>query len=783
MSAARQFDNLTLETIEAALFSISADLSRDQWARIGMALKSELGEAGWPLFDAWSKTDARSYNAKDCADTWKSIRPDGGVNIATLIWEAQQAGWTFDDDRPRLDAAQVEQRRAEREAERKAAEADKRRAQGEAAKLANLTWDAATPASDAHPYLQAKRVRAHGLGIGEWPLVNDKGEVWCRVPDALLIPILDANNGKIISLQGIYPDDTGEICKRYLKHGRKRGGFHMVGTPPDGSGQPLVLCEGYATGATIHQLTGWPVVVCFDAPNVPVVAEAMRTKFPKAAFVIAADNDQFTTKPDGTPVNPGMNYAQRAAQATGGCVIAPQFADLSTQPTDFNDLAALEGDQVAHAQLLANPVTALAGVVVPGAPATAPANDNASPRAAAVEMHLPLPFGVWPDTGDKGQPLNTLENLDYMLRAYGVIVRYNVIRKAVEIIVPGTECSPDNAQKVALARVTSLCGRNRLPKADLDQFLFDIADRNQFNPALAWIESAPWDGTSRLDALFATVEPEAGFDITVRNLLLRRWLISAVAAISMPGGFRAKGVLVFSGRQSVGKTAWFMNLLPEGLRSLAKEGAVIDPGNKDTIISAISHWLVELGEVDATFRRSDIAHLKAFISQSADKVRLPYARRDDEYPRRTVFFASVNERDYLVDDTGNTRWWTIPVRRIDYAHGIDMQQLWSEVLTLFRAGERWWLDGTEEARLEEINGQHRRVDPIEELILGAYDKDAQPTRRATAAGVLREIGFDRPTTAQARTASAVLKRVWGEPKTVKGRKVFHLPYKEAERPF
>lgn len=362
----REYDDLPVNVIEDALACIDPNCSRDAWARIAMALKSELGEGGFMVFDRWS-ADGDSYNAKDCRDTWRSIKPAGGVHIGTLIYEAQQHGFAFNDNGPRLTASEIDARRQQREAEHRQQEAERRRLQGEAAKLANLTWEAAWPALDDHPYLQAKGVKSHGLRVGDWPLINDAGEVFRRVPGALLAAIVDAKNGKIISLQGIMAGIEGDIQKRYLRNGRKQGGYHIIGRVPE-PGQVLAFCEGYATGATIHELTGWTVVVTFDAPNLPVVAELLRGAFPKAAFVICADNDAWTSA--GNVDNPGVHYAQQAAKVCSGKVLVPAFQDVTTRPTDFNDLATLEGAVAARAQLLETPITA-------PKTAPAPANDNA----------------------------------------------------------------------------------------------------------------------------------------------------------------------------------------------------------------------------------------------------------------------------------------------------------------------------------------------------------------------------------------------------------------------
>jgi putative DNA primase/helicase len=204
---------------------------------------------------------------------------------------------------------------------------------------------------------------------------------------------------------------------------------------------------------------------------------------------------------------------------------------------------------------------------------------------------------------------------------------------------------------------------------------------------------------------------------------------------------------------------------------------MIDPQNKDTVISAVSHWLVELGELDGTLRRADIARLKGFISQDCDQFRRPYARAEDKAPRRTVFFASVNPEQFLADDTGNVRWWTVPVAAINHSHAIEMQQLWAEVATWYEAGERWWLNGDEEEHLERLNGQHQVVDPIGELITMKYGNTTSltPRRPMTATDVLIEIGFRQPTKANLNEAAKALRALFGEPKRTNSGRQFMVP--------
>jgi hypothetical protein len=145
---------------------------------------------------------------------------------------------------------------------------------------------------------------------------------------ALVVPIRDIA-GHLHSLEFI----TAVGDKRFLPRGEKGRHYHSIGVPSD----QIIICEGYATGASIYEATGHAVAVAFDCSNIGSVAKALRQKFPATRIVVAADNDQWTGG------NPGVAGAEAAAKDVGGHVVVPQFNDMSSKPTDFNDLHRLEG--------------------------------------------------------------------------------------------------------------------------------------------------------------------------------------------------------------------------------------------------------------------------------------------------------------------------------------------------------------------------------------------------------------------------------------------------------
>jgi putative DNA primase/helicase len=382
------------------------------------------------------------------------------------------------------------------------------------------------------------------------------------------------------------------------------------------------------------------------------------------------------------------------------------------------------------------------------------------------------------DTNEQGHPLPTIENLKVLLQRIGITVRYNVIRKKNEITIPDHGFTRDNLENASIAHVMSECSRVRMPTMLVPQFLYSIADENQYNPVLTWVESAPWDGSSRLHAFYDTVISSN----TLKNQLLRKWLIQAIAAASSPNGIAAQGVLTLVGPQNIGKTTWFRNLAPEALE-LVMLGRSLDLKNKDSILSCISYWIVELGELDATFNKSDISALKAFTTQSSDTYRRPYAPTDSNYPRRTVFGGSVNEVNYLRDQTGNRRFWTIEATALNFNHNINMQQLWAEVLTLHQAAEPFYLSPEEVAELEEHNENYTLRHPIDQKIAEEFPWPLGTNEESwtwqTAGKVLTSIGISDHKTADQQAAGRALRRLnGGKFRRSHGRNQYAVPLRQ-----
>ncbi len=319
------------------------------------------------------------------------------------------SSWKADIGRSLTEAEESDFKSKQDEARQKR-EADTLRfradAQRKAAQIMNIT----VPASDDHPYLVKKSIKANGiwqwddtnvslrhskksgkpylqitskdgkaqLGIG----VNLEGKTAQQICEAwksiLIIPMFDENG--LQSLQFI--SRAGD--KKFLYGGKMQGCFYVLGD----DGKPadkILIAEGFATAATIHEVTGFPVVVAYNAGNLQPVARLMRSAHPHAEIVLCADDDH---KTDG---NPGITKATLAAEEVGGHILVPEFgSNRPDKATDFNDMASLEGKDAFTRFFTRHFSEKRAKTELKDAASTANSNDNEDEHEAVLsDVHYP----------------------------------------------------------------------------------------------------------------------------------------------------------------------------------------------------------------------------------------------------------------------------------------------------------------------------------------------------------------------------------------------------------
>ena len=252
---------------------------------------------------------------------WYVLYGDNGLPAGAFgSWKLGQTfKWCEKNEKSLSEAERTKWRERIAEA-KKARDQELERIHAKAREKAIQIWEHSKPAED-HPYLVAKGVKSYGLR---------------RYKGSLIIPVQDTE--KILhSLQFINTDGD----KSFLSGGAIQGYFY----PIEGGENTLLICEGYATGASLHEATGYPVVVAFNAGNLKAVCEVLRKKSPETNIIICADDDHQTEG------NPGLTKAREAAELIGAALAVPEFKDQARRGTDFNDLHQVEGLETVRRQV------------------------------------------------------------------------------------------------------------------------------------------------------------------------------------------------------------------------------------------------------------------------------------------------------------------------------------------------------------------------------------------------------------------------------------------------
>ncbi len=212
------------------------------------------------------------------------------------------------------------------------------------------------------------------------------------------------------------------------------------------------------------------------------------------------------------------------------------------------------------------------------------------------------------------------------------------------------------------------------------------------------------------------------YDQELKKLLIRKWLLNTATIVFNDGNTNIEGILTLQGKQGIGKTRLIRKLIP----MYVKTGLELDPSDKDKVYQCIKYWVCELGELDSTLKK-DLAKLKAFITEQVDEFRRPYGLAPIKYPRKTSFYATVNNEEFLKDESGNRRYWVIPIEKIDFdlISKIDIDKLWGEVMYIKEENiESKYLDQKEIEKLNTSNADFKVMNQLELGINIEFDWDA-----------------------------------------------------------
>ena len=321
----------------------------------------------------------------------------------------------------------------------------------------------------------------------------------------------------------------------------------------------------------------------------------------------------------------------------------------------------------------------------------------------------------------KGTPFKIWENLELLYKTKGIHLEYNELKKEIRSNVKWY------VYRDFMTMMNSDCVRTglNLNSNQLWDFTSFIANQNAYNPVEQYLKRAHekyknTPGANELDRLIKTITFAEHYtleDIKFNEKIIKMWIMTGVKMGLNKGHFNAEFTLVFKGKQGLGKTRWFRALMPrEFLFEFFKDGVQLDLSKKDDIIQATSYWLCELGELGGTMRKSDRDALKAWLTSTQDEYRTPYDRKAEKYPRRTFFACTVNDDEFLRDDTGNRRFIVIDVAALNHTHDIDVDLLWGQIMDMYLNGGVTYLDQSE----IQINDERNRgylVKSDEQLII------------------------------------------------------------------
>lgn len=380
--------------------------------------------------------------------------------------------------------------------------------------------------------------------------------------------------------------------------------------------------------------------------------------FKDKKVIILADNDK-----------PGIEHAQATANSLSGVAksvyLIPSesiYPDLKPKG-DISDIVAEVGIQEA-VRLLETAVSVAEVYVKP-----------AQTGSKKAENQFPEGFD---DTGEL-----TINNLTAFLKSKDITVRYNEITHETEyseIKGESYEHIRENMPALIYDELHFLLDNCTMER--ISSYLTVIATRNKYNPILEQISQAKWDGKSRLSEVYEMFGISAADSLS--RTVLKKWFMQCICGLhnSLENPYSLDIVLVFQGKQGIGKTRFFEHLTL-GSRYFG-EGKTIDVRDKDTKIQATSKWICELGEIGSTMKK-DIDSLKAFLTTSVDEYRLPYGKAVLKYPRITSFCGTTNDKQFLIDETGNRRFATVSIKDdvyIDYQTQVkpfDTLQFWAEI--------------------------------------------------------------------------------------------------------
>lgn len=284
---------------------------------------------------------------------------------------------------------------------------------------------------------------------------------------------------------------------------------------------------------------------------------------------------------------------------------------------------------------------------------------------------------------------------------FGGKLRLNLLTQEIEL--------DHKALNVAQFRIALALNYGvEMNRQNCEDVVASIAETNHYDPIKEYLESAYREIGGDCEFLDDLATRYLGTEAPIYNQFVKYTLIAAVARIFKPG-CKVDTALILQGGQGIGKSTFFKTLAsPDWFDDSL--GSVSD---KDERLKLHRAWIIEWGELEAIFRRKDVSAVKSFLTCSTDLLRKPYGRTTESLPRRSIIVGSTNQTEFLVDTTGNRRFWVVPVsKRIDIARlNRERDLIWASAVTLYKSGHPWILLGDDEVLAAQVAKDFVTQDP------------------------------------------------------------------------
>lgn len=324
-------------------------------------------------------------------------------------------------------------------------------------------------------------------------------------------------------------------------------------------------------------------------------------------------------------------------------------------------------------------------------------------------------------------PINH-RNLEYFLTTVcGIKIKRNLLRNTIEF---GDSVLDD--YEFARLKIAAM-DLGLKPSTELfETLIYKLANENSYHPFKDAVESIPWDGKDHITELYNQITID-GEEHPIYKEYLKRWFLGTIARVYTPTG-QQNNMLVLYGGQGAGKSRFLekFSIVP----SMYSEG-MIDPSNKDDILKTVTNIVFHLSELDSITRKKDAADLKHYLTATSADVRAPYDRFSKKLVPVCSFVASVNEKSFLVDPTGNRRFLVIPVKALNPNHNVNMQQVYAQALALYKRGEKFYFDRDEILEVNAINEEYTIATKMDYLLEGVESGDYE----ISCEDLLNRVGF------------------------------------------